>query len=152
MGWGWIWNLDYYSLFLKIWGKKTLRRAKFKSPVPGWVVFFFFYHHHYHHHFKKKNRTAINGIPANHLVSLVWRLTDSSPCQSAFGFATLGPLSLSLSASLTHSAASLDKGSVFIKEPPVFCHRGAASDEDPGSAARLRRAAAPLSDSLSPSP
>lgn len=151
MGWGWIWNLDYYSLFLKIGGKKTLRRAKFKSPVPGWV-FFFLLSSPLSSSFKKKNRTVINGIPANHLVSLVWRLTDSSPCQSAFGFATLGPLSLSLSASLTHSAASLDKGSVFIMEPPVFCHRGAASDEDPGSAARLRRAAAPLSDSLSPSP
>ncbi|CAI9178171.1 unnamed protein product [Rangifer tarandus platyrhynchus] len=44
-----------------------------------------------------------------------------------------GDLSLSLSVSfcLTHSAASLDKGSVFITEPPVFCHLGAASDQDP---------------------
>ena len=88
-------------IIFKDWGEKTLRRAKFESPVPGWVFFlssplsssFFF------------NWTAINGIPANHLVSLVWRLTDSSPCQSAFGFATLGPLSLSLF--LPHSLTQL---------------------------------------------
>lgn len=100
----------------KDWGKKHFEVQNKKSCA--WLGVFV-YHYDYHHHFFKKSDCEITGIPANHLVSLVWPLTDSSPCQSAFGFATFGSLSLSLSVSVCLSqAASSDKGCVFIKEPP----------------------------------
>lgn len=95
-------------IIFKDWGKKTL---EVQNKVLC-LVEFFLLSPSLSSSLKKKHRTAINGIPANHLVSLVWRLTDSSPCQSPSALPPLDlspslPLSLSLSLSLSHSLTQL---------------------------------------------
>lgn len=133
----------------KDWGKKHFEVQNKKSCV--WLGVFF-YHYDYHHHFFKKSDCEITGIPANHLVSLVWPLTDSCPCQSAFGFATFGSLSLCLSLSVSHKLPLQTRVACSSRSlRPLPSRRGLGSGPRALAAQRLRRAA-PLSDSLSPSP
>ena len=100
----------------------------------------------------------INGIPANHLIWLAWHLTDSSPCQSAFRFATFGSLSLcSLSRSVSIClSVSLNclfgQGLRVDQGASVLCLLGAPSDPSGPcalAAQSLRRSA---DVSLIPSP
>jgi hypothetical protein len=95
-------------------------KCKIKSPVPGWVWFFFF--NHYYHPFKW---TAINGVPVKHLVSLIWRLTDSSPCQSTPSalphWITLELLSFSFSRWRSLSPALPPSLPLSLSLPPSLC-------------------------------